>query len=274
MVKRLFVTYCLLVISLASVAADNYLIGARASAMGNTAVTLSDVWASSHNQAALAGLKNSSAGIFFDNRFMLPELSIKGFALALPLKNSGVIAVSGTYFGYSLYNEQKAGLAFAKNLGAKISVGIQLDYLSTYIADDYGSRNTLAAEAGILAEPFDKFKIGVHVFNLTSAKLADYDDERIPVIFRLGASYSFSEKVLLCAETEKDISTEANFKAGIEYHPIEQLYLRGGITSDPLLSSFGFGLKLKKFTLDFSSSFHQTLGFTPQLALSYDFTKP
>lgn len=272
--KQFLPVCCLLLISFASNAADNYLLGARASALGNSAVTLSDVWASSHNQAALAELKNSSAGIFFDNRFLLSELSIKGFAFALPVKSSGVFSVSATYFGYNLYNEQKAGLAFAKKLGNKISIGIQLDYLSTYIADDYGSRSTFAAEAGILAEPFDKLKIGVHVFNPTSAKLAAYDDERIPVIFRLGMSYSFSEKVLLCAETEKDISYAASFKAGIEYHPVEQLYLRGGIASDPLLSSFGFGLKLKSFKLDFSSSFHQTLGFTPQLAITYDFTKP
>ena len=254
-------------------AADNYLSGSRAAGMGNAAVTLDDVWAVSHNQAGLAMLLQPSAGIYFENRFMVKELSVKSFALALPVKNSGVFAVSGTQFGYSKYNEKKAGLAYARKLGRKISIGIQLDYLSTFIADDYGSRGTMAVEGGILAEPLSNLRLGVHIFNPTRAKLAEYGDERVPVLFRVGAGYSFSNKVIFCAEVEKDIDYNASFRGGIEYHPVEQLYLRGGISTNPVQSSFGFGLKLKNFRMDVSASYHQVLGFSPQLGLSYDFQK-
>ena len=254
-------------------AADNYLIGARAAGLGNAAVTIGDVWSSSHNQAGLAMLEHPSGGIFFENRFMISELGIKGFVFALPVKNSGVIAVNATQFGYSKYNEKKAGLAFARKLGNKISVGLQLDYLSTFIGDDYGTRNTLAVEGGILAEPIKNLRIGVHLFNPTRSKLAEYADERVPALFRAGAGYSFSDKVMLCAEVEKDIDFSASFRSGIEYHPVEQIYLRGGIATHPLQSSFGFGLKLKNFRIDAATSYHQVLGYTPQFGLTYDFKK-
>jgi len=254
-------------------AADNYLTGSRAAGMGNAAVTLDDLWSVSHNQAGLAYLENPSAGIYFENRFLVSELSVKGFAGALPVKNSGVFAIHATQFGYSKYNEQKAGLAYARKLGNKVSMGIQLDYLSTNIAGDYGKHGTMAVEGGIIAEPVENLRLGVHVFNPTRARLAEYADERIPVLFRIGAGYRFSAKVLFCTEVEKDIDFNASFRAGIEYHPIEQIYLRGGISTEPVQSSFGFGLKLKNFRIDAATSYHQVLGFSPQMGLMYDFQK-
>jgi hypothetical protein len=270
---------CLLLIFISVVlraasASDNTLAGARATGMANAAVVLDDVWSVSYNQAGLALLDHPVAGIYFDNRFMVSELAVKSFAFALPVKNSGTFAIHATQFGYSQYKESKAGIAYGRKLGGKVSAGIQLDYLSTVIADDYGSRNSFVVEGGILAEPIANLRLGVQVFNPTRAKLAEYDDERIPAIFRVGAGYTFSGKVLLTAEVEKDIDFGANFRAGIEYHPIDVLFLRGGIATDPSLSCFGFGLKLKNFMLDASASYHATLGFAPQVGLTYDFRKP
>jgi hypothetical protein len=75
---------------------------------------------------------------------------------------------------------------------------------------------------------------------------------------------------LACIEEEKDIDQQAVFKAGLEYHVIDVLFLRAGIGSNPTLSTFGFGLKINQFVLDVASSYHQELGFSPQFALAYD----
>ncbi|MDQ3049045.1 MAG: hypothetical protein M3R27_15960, partial [Bacteroidota bacterium] len=107
----------------------------------------------------------------------------------------------------------------------------------------------------------------------TRAKIADYDDERLPTIIRLGLDYSFSDKVTIAVETEKDIAQKAVFKAGIEYKAVKEFYIRAGISTNPVLSSFGCGIHLKNFTIDLSSGYHQTLGFCPQLGLSYSFKK-
>jgi len=59
------------------------------------------------------------------------------------------------------------------------------------------------------------------------------------------------------------------FKAGIEYKAIKEFYLRAGISTNPALSSFGFGLNLKNLKIDFSANYHQVLGISPQVGLSY-----
>ncbi len=252
-------------------AADNYPVGARSAGVANASVTYSDAWSAFHNQAGLANIKNPMAGVYYENKFLVADLSLKSFAVAVPTPKVGTFSVSATQFGGSLYNEKKIGVGYGKKLGEKFSAGVQLDYLSTFIAEDYGTRNSFAVELGFIAEPIKNLKLGGHVFNPNKAKVAAYADERIPVIMRFGGSYKFSEKILVSAEEEKDIDQKSSFKAGLEYHIVEVLYLRGGIASNPSLSTFGFGLKINQFVVDLASSWHQELGFSPQFSLGYDF---
>ena len=257
---------------------DNFAIGARSAAMANSSVMLADIWSGHHNQAGLASVSEISGGIYYENRFAVKELGLNAAVIALPVNLWGgsVFGLSFSYFGYSMYNDIKVGLAYAKKLGERYSVGIQFDYLRTSIGEDYGNRGTIAVEVGLQAELIDDLNIGVHIFNPTRAKAVQYEiqdvvtTERIPTILRFGLSYTFSEKVILTIEAEKDVYTKPTLKAGIEYQAIKQLYLRGGVSSYPVSSSFGFGLYLGTFTLDFAATKHQVLGYTPQISLSYE----
>ncbi len=251
---------------------DNYPIGARSSAMGNASVSLSDVWSAQHNQAGLGFVRDISAGVYYENRFLIKEISIRGAAVALPVKG-GTFGLCITNFGYTLYNENKYSLSFAKAFGEKFSMGIAMDYLTTKIAEGYGSKGLLAAEVGMIAKPIKNLSIGVHVYNPTRAKIASYNDERLPTIIRLGADYSFSDKVILAIETRKDIAQKEEFRAGIEYKAVKEFYLRIGISTNPTLSCFGFGINLKNLKIDFAANYHQVLGISPQLGLSYNFAK-
>ena len=243
-------------------------LGARSSGMGNASVSLSDVWSAHHNQAGLGFVRDISAGAYYENRFLLKELSIKGGVVALPVKG-GTFGLCISNFGYTLYHENKYSLSFAKAFGDKLSAGIAMDYLTTKIGEGYGSKGVLAAEFGIQAKPLKGLTIGAHVFNPTRAKLADYNNERLPTVIRFGGDYNFSDKVKVAVETEKDIAQKAIFKAGIEYKPVKELYLRAGIGTNPTLTSFGFGLNLKSIKIDVSANYHQTLGFSPQIGLTY-----
>src|SRR4051812_44163939 len=182
---------------------DNTPFGARSSAIGDASVSLSDLWSVQNNQAGLASLKEMNAGVYYQNQFMLKELSTKAFAFAMPIKH-GTLGICISNFGYSLFSQNKYGLAFGKAFGNKFSAGVMMDYVQTNIAE-YGKRGAPVAEAGIRAKPLKNLTIGVHIFNLTRTKLADYDDERIPTIMRIGADYKFSDKVFVALETEKDI---------------------------------------------------------------------
>jgi hypothetical protein len=246
----------------------NDVVGANASGMGGYNVTLSDVWSANNNQAGLGFITDVSGGIFYENRFLLKETSYRAGAFVLPV-SKGAFGISVASFGYSLYNETKAGLSYGQRFSDNFSAGVQLNYLNTKLSQEYGTKSSLTAAVGLIARLNSELSLGVHVYNPTRTKLAEYDTESIPTVMKLGLDYRFSDKVMLGVETEKDLDYDAVIKAGIEYHITEIFYLRGGISTNPTQSSFGFGLQMKNFKMDISSSFHQTLGMTPGISLIY-----
>ncbi len=244
--------------------------GARAAGMGNASVMLSDIWSVNSNQAGLAGLKGMTCGFHYENRFFVPELSLGAGAFALPTK-SGTFALSFSNFGYSNYYESKAGLAYAKNLWDFLSVGIQFDYLNTYLSEYYGNKGTVAVEMGIRYVYKDNMYIGAHVFNPTRSKIAAYNDERVPTIMKIGIGYNFSRKVLIVSEVEKDLVAKPAFKAGVEYNFMENFFLRTGVISNPGNISFGVGYEYKGLKADIAFITHQTLGLSPHVSLLWIF---
>ncbi len=252
---------------------DNFPFGGRQAGMGNAAVSLYDFWGISHNQAGMARQENPAGGFYFENRFLAKEMGFGAGAFLLPAA-SGVFGVSLSYFGYSLYNESKVGIAYAQSFGDKLSAGVQLNYLYTFIGDGYGSSGNFAVEMGIIYELLPQLYIGAHVFNPTKAKITSADGfghEYIPTILRLGFSYAFSDRVLISLETEKDMEREPVFKGGLEYRLAEQFYIRGGLGTKPTQNTFGFGLHTGRFRIDLASSFHHVLGYSPQASILVEF---
>lgn len=249
---------------------ENLPIGSRSVGLGHASVNLQDIWSAHHNQAGLASLQNIGGGIYYESRFTMKELSLKGGVVALPFE-FGTFGVSVTSFGYKLYSESKVGLAYAMKLGENVRMGVQFNYHRTQIAEGYGNANHFTGELGVQADVTDELSIGAHVYNPTLTSQAEYNDERIPTTIRLGAQYQFNDKFFLSVEGHQNIYDKAGFRAGLEYQVIEQLYLRGGVSTNPTMASFGFGVKLKKkFFIDVASSYHATLGFSPQVSLSYN----
>lgn len=249
---------------------DNVPEGGRSAALANASVALTDFWSLQNNQAGLAFYNRPAGGIYFENRYMVKELSMKAGGAVMPVK-AGVLGLNISYFGYPKYNESKFGLAYARSFGDVLAVGVQLDYLHTSIAENYGKKGVATFEIGLLSKINKHLSIGAHIFNPIQAKLNDYNNERIPAIIRIGAAYSFDENILVTVEAEKDTQMDPVFKCGLEYRIIEEIYVRGGISTNPGLYSFGFGLDFKKVKIDFSSSVHEVLGYSPQISLIYNF---
>ena len=246
-------------------------LGARSAALGHASVTLRDVWSLHNNQAGLGFLKKVAAGAYYENRFNLSEMSLRGAVFAVPTK-AGTFGLNVQQFGFSAYNETKYGLAYARKFGDNFSAGIQLNYMTVRVqAEEYGNRNLISAELGFQANITEKLKVGAHVFNPTTTELDDYDNERLPTIMRVGLQYDFSEKVMAFAEVEKDVDRPAHVKLAVEYQVIDLIHLRAGISTNPFRNSFGFGLNLKGLSLDIASTYHEILGYTPQVGLSYQF---
>lgn len=243
-------------------------VGARSTAMAGVNATLSDVWSANNNQAGLAFVEDLSAGLYYENRFLLKETSYKAGAFVLPTK-TGAFGLSIASFGFTEFMETRAGLSYGLKFSERFAVGVQMNYLRTSLTQEFGSKNSVTGAVGLIGKLNDEITIGAHVYNPNRSKLAEYDNERIPTVMKLGMDYRFSEKLMIVVETEKDIDFDAIVKFGVEYQFMDILYVRGGISNNPTSSAFGFGLIMKNFILEASSSFHQTLGMTPGISLIY-----
>ena len=159
--------------------------GARSAGMGRCSVALSDIWSIQNNQAGMALINNISVGLNYGNRFLIKQTGTNNLAVLIPTKY-GVAGVSLNYYGYNLYNETKLGIAYARSFGKYLRIGVQLDYLQFALGDNYGKKQGVTFETGVQSDITENVTLGIWVYNPVMIKLADYADERIPAIYRIG----------------------------------------------------------------------------------------
>ena len=248
---------------------DNFALGSRAASLGNAYSMESDIWSVQHNQAGLGFYPHFSIGFHHENKFIVPENNLHALALTLPV-NAGTFGFSYTYFGFSLYNESKLGVAFGKQFGNGFAGGIQLNFHHNYLEGQYGERNALSIEGGIQYKANENLVFGAHLFNPTRARISS-DQDTIPTIFRSGVSIVPFESLKVLLQVEKRLDMDMRFQTGLEYQLIESLYLRGGLMTKPFTSTFGLGYDMGKISADVAFSHHQILGFTPHFSLQVKF---
>lgn len=249
---------------------SNFPIGARSAGMAHASVTLTDVWSAHHNQGALGFVDHAAVSAYYENRFFTNNLNLQGIVGTVPL-STGTMGFSFQNFGDNLYSESKLGVGYGMKLADFLSAGVQLTYLNTRIAQEYGMNHAVTAEIGLLAKVTDNLSFGAHLYNPLNVQLAEYANERVPSIIRLGMQYDVSEQLICIVEAQKDIDHDLDLKFALEYHPTEIFYFRGGASTGPITSSFGFGAQMKSFQFDLSASWHYNLGISPQVGLTYQF---
>jgi hypothetical protein len=243
--------------------------GARGAAMANASLTFTDINSIFTNQAGLGYLENLSFTVYGERRFLVADgLNSFLFGVAYPHKSIGTIGLSVNYFGYGSYNEQKIGLSYSRKLFKRMSIGAQFNYLGTRFGNSYyGSAHSFTFEIGILTKVTKHFHLAAHAFSPARIELPNGD--ALPSVFKLGAAYIPSDKLRITAEIEKDLINPFNARFGIEYHPIDILFIRAGVSTSPLLASFGLGLNMKGLKIDVSASYHMQLGISPGISVSY-----
>ncbi len=242
--------------------------GGKSMSMANASVCNTDVWAYHNNPGAVGALEKLSVGVSYENRFLLKELQSQGFSVAVPLK-IGVISVGGHMYGYNQFRSYKAGLGYSLKLAEKFYAGVQLNYQGLRLSQNYGSVNSMTAEAGFYGKIKDNWDVGIAIFNVGRSKLSDYQDDRFSTIMRIGSSYTFSKKVLLSGEFEKDLDNPIRFRTGLEYQVLKNFFVRGGFATAPVELTFGFGYKFKQFQLGLGSAYHQILGWSPHFSIVF-----
>jgi len=239
--------------------------------LGAYSISHADVFSFTSNQASLAQLKNTSAAVFSERRFMLEEMSLYQAAVSV-LTSSGNFGLKAGYYGFSDYNETQLGLAYARSLGNKMDIGVQFNYNAIRI-NSYGNASAINFEIGTILHLTDKLHAGVHAYNPVGGKLGKNEEEKLASVYTVGLGYEASEKFFVSAEVEKEENQPVNVNAGMQYKFLKQLMARTGIATSTSNVYFGAGFFFNSFRLDAVISYHPQLGISPGLLILYDFSK-
>ena len=267
-----FIGYFLLICYCCFAGGEHLTIGGRAAGSGYTSLTQSDQWSVFNNQAGLAWCKDLCAGLYFENHYLLKELSLSAIGLTIPL-NKSAFGISFRYFGFSLYSEMNAGIAYGMRLTKRFSAGIEVNYLRMHIADGFKDNQLVSCEMGLQFRAGEHLWLGLHVANPVPEKTSSSSENRIPTLMRFGLSWHIIEGLQSNIEVEKDLTHKPGLNAGIEYISCKSLVIRVGLLTNPQTFTFGVGLKIENIQFDIASSYQMILGYSPQASLSYTFGK-
>lgn len=269
MKKRLLILLLSITTNLLFAAGEYFPIGARAIGLGNTAVTIKDSWAVFNNISGIADLKQTQAGLFFENRYGNAAFNTIALTAVQPFGKYGTGGLGVFRFGNLNYNHLRISFGFSHKI-EWVSLGLQVEYAQTNISE-VGTRNNLIFNFGGMAQITSKLRFGASIRNINQAKIADYQDERLPTVMKIGLSYQPYEKLFLNIEVEKDVILKPKYKLGIEYAIIEKFKARTGINIEPFTAYFGVGYSVHNFQLDFAMTYHERLGFSNGISLNYAF---
>jgi len=223
------------------------------------------------NQAALAQEKQPGAGVFAERRFMLKETSAYMLAAAYPTR-LGNFGVQLRYAGFRNFNENKIGLAYARQLGKLVDLGVQFNYYG-YRVPAYGNASALNFEIGAMLHLTGKLNAGIHVYNPVGGNLGKDKEEKLASAFKAGLGYDASDDFFIAAEISKEEDKPVTVIAGLQYHFAKKFFARAGFTSAATSAYAGAGVGWKNFRLDISSGYHPQLGLSPGILLIVHFNK-
>jgi len=248
--------------------------GAKAISLGNAYVGVKgDFWSLYHNPAGIGGIQHPTAGLYFEKRYLLEEFNSGGLGFVYPFADRQAVGLQAQSFNVGTYNETKVGLSYGIAIFERLSVGAQVNYKSFSI-ESFGNANAVYVDVGLNLSITPELTMGVTAANVNRVKLeAQNLQEDLSTRLTAGLAYRPTDKVLFVADLQKEVDHELSFRGGIEYAINDILLARMGMSNEPLTWNAGFGLVFDAILLDAAVGFHEQLGYTPYVSLSYAFGK-
>ena len=243
--------------------------GPKLGAMGGNTAAVADIWNVLGNPGLLTKNITTTVGIQYLNYIPGQQLNSKGLAIVIPI-NRTTVAFGSRRYGIDEFNELKLSGVVARKFGKSLSFGFRANYHQLKIAN-YGSKGIPTIDIGMSYQVSDKLLMGGFINNPINMQFYDKTlSEKIPIQATFGISYQIADHVLVAA-CFIDESNRSAFRLGLAYEVLACLTARTGISSNPLSTHGGFGLKWKHFEFDIAITANPFSSYTPQLGISYAF---
>jgi competence ComEA-like helix-hairpin-helix protein len=246
-------------------------VGARSLGMGATYVALANTAdAVFLNPGGLSQIAGIDLSFFYQKPFGLEDLNFGTAAISFPVKNHR-LSLGFSSFGNGVYREQMYTLSYSNVFQQKLFYGINLRYQTLRI-DNYGSGGSLGLDLGFVIPISQHIRWGFFTKNLNRPRMGKAG-ENLPQIFHTGISTQPTSKLILNFEIYKDVRFPQEVRFGAEFKPFENLALRTGAADNPSRFSAGFGIRVRRFSIDYAFFTHNDLGLTHQMSVSIHFGK-
>jgi hypothetical protein len=261
---------CLLVLfPIIHVRCQTTAVGARSGSLAGISSVEEDAWAVANNPAGLGRYSHFALATSAEQRFLMKELGYYAVAVTVPAGH-GCLGILAMFSGYKSFIDQKLSLAYGKQFGDRVTFGTSLVYIYQKAGGDAQPIHQVSYDLGAIINLSKKVRLAFVTFNPFQLYYKSQNYATLPSIFRLGLSVEYSPAFFIYAEFEKDLDFSPILKIGSEYIYRDLFFIRGGIRIFPVSYSFGAGFTYDRILLEFSSSYHQYLGFTPGLSLQYN----
>jgi len=239
--------------------------------MGKAALAQDGVFALSENPAGIANIQSTTLSAAFQRHFMASDITSQCLLAAFPV-------FSGTAFGVSLTNHGifdvtsllQTGATYARAFGPNILTSITANY-HQHSVQKYGLSTAFSADLGLQLLWSEKVAAGFFFRNISGNRFASTLDQRIPREVGGGFYYRLSEELQLAADLLKEFPHRLVYRGGFSYFPDRRFAVRAGALSNPLQYTAGTTFRTEKWQFDLASVFHERLGSSPQMSVSYAF---
>ncbi len=245
-------------------------IGARAAALGRSAVCEQGLWALHNNPAGSALGRGWQCGLYYENQWLLKETAFKSALGMYAMEGVGSIGLSVVQLGSSVYNENLFGITYARAFGPYLQMGLRAEYLLFHWGADYPHHHALGYTFGLQSQLTARLRLGAVLSNPLPYRLKTFDDESLPVVMRFGFAYQFTDDFIGVGDVEYDSHHRGiRLGGGFEYTVTDRCFLRAGAQYHPNLLSFGVGYRIGPIHIDVSAQLHQVLGASVQVGIHY-----
>ncbi|TVR30124.1 MAG: hypothetical protein EA390_08830 [Balneolaceae bacterium] len=245
-----------------------HIMGARYVSMGQTGVAMAESNWSAFNNAALMRTDKHHVSFYGFRYVGISEITDMA-AVVNYRSDSGTFGLGLHRYGFDLFNENRLLLAY-KNSAGKFHYGGSISYFHVNQGGNYGSAGAVGIGLAIAAEVIDDVWFGARATNVNQPAYGNTDEE-LPRELAAGFSYSLSDQALITAELVKDVKFPISFRSGLEFEIVPLLFLRTGITTEPLTYALGFGYAASLWEVNFGLQQHDPLGLSPALDLTLRF---
>ncbi|MCU4177754.1 hypothetical protein [Carboxylicivirga sp. N1Y90] len=254
------------------IAQDLNYTGPISHSMAKTKTMDHTVWSTLSNASNTAYLKHITIAAAYQMPHSIKELSSRAIVAVYPSQLGSFSALINQN-GYHKSQLSKYGLSYSRAFGKNYSAFFQLNYISHQIIRSNTS-DAFYSSLGMLIKATNALQIGIYIQNPEQGKIS-YSSHSfaLPSYFNAGLEWSAGSAIKILGEIEKKLDHPTNYKVAGQFAMRERLFVRFGINGKPSLFTFGAGFILQQLQFDAGFSYHQQLGMTSGIGISYAFHK-